>query len=770
MNKTINKSGIIILLVLFSCFYTQAQIDSPWEAQWINCRFTQSASNTWNIARRTLNISKNFKKSTIRMAVDSKYWLWINGRLVVFEGGLKRGPNPKDTYYDEFEVGQYLQEGENVISILYWYFGKDSFSHISSGKSGLIFELFLDNNLVLKSDKNWFTMPHPAYKALADELKPNWRLAESDVVFDAQLDNIDWKGKSFEPNTWSGTMEIGSAGCSPWNNLVRRPIPLWKDYGLKEYLKTERVSNKNGYDTIKCYLPYNAQITSYLKVKARTNSSIKILTDNYSGGGELNVKATYICKEGIQEYESYGWMNGHYVMYIIPKEVEIIALKYRETGYDTEFTGSFQCEQEDLNTLWKKAQRTLYITMRDSYMDCPDRERAQWSGDAVNEIGESFYALCPQSHLLAKKFYLETMDWQKKDSSIFGPVPASNWDQELPMQMLNTVGHYGIWDYFLHTGDTLTIKKVFPKIKKYLVLWKFQPNGILAHRAGGWDWGDWGENIDMPIVENSWYYLACKAYLSMSNLLGNQEEKTWAEQRMKLINSNFNKTFWTGKEYRSPSYTQPTDDRANALAVLAGFAQQSQYDAIGKVFQNNYHASPYMEKYVLEALWLMDKDHQAIERLLKRFSKMIKSPLTTLWEGWGIGKEGYGGGTYNHAWSGGGLTLLSQFVAGITPSSIGFDTIQVKPRMGNLKYSAANIETVKAKISVSNKWVDIKNFQQVIDCSKESNFKLFGPLKNKKIKAMTINNVKVSSALIHKINTQSGIVVKGQKVVLNYWY
>ncbi|MFR7465122.1 MAG: hypothetical protein ACLUVG_09725 [Phocaeicola vulgatus] len=30
--------------------------------------------------------------------------------------------------------------------------------------------------------------------------------------------------------------------------------------------------------------------------------------------------------------------------------------------------------------MWEKSQRTLYITMRDTYMDCPDRERAQWWG------------------------------------------------------------------------------------------------------------------------------------------------------------------------------------------------------------------------------------------------------------------------------------------------------------------------------------------------------------------------------------------------------
>ncbi len=31
--------------------------------------------------------------------------------------------------------------------------------------------------------------------------------------------------------------------------------------------------------------------------------------------------------------------------------------------------------------------------MRDTYMDCPDRERAQWWGDEVNEVRRGVYSL-----------------------------------------------------------------------------------------------------------------------------------------------------------------------------------------------------------------------------------------------------------------------------------------------------------------------------------------------------------------------------------------
>lgn len=96
-------------------------------------------------------------------------------------------------------------------------------------------------------------------------------------------------------------------------------------------------------------------------------------------------------------------MNGHEMQYILPEGVKVLDVKFRETGYDTEFTGSFSCNDPFMNELWKRSARTLYITMRDSYMDCPDRERAQWWGDEVNELGEAFYALSPSSHKLALK-------------------------------------------------------------------------------------------------------------------------------------------------------------------------------------------------------------------------------------------------------------------------------------------------------------------------------------------------------------------------------
>ena len=75
---------------------------------------------------------------------------------------------------------------------------------------------------------------------------------------------------------------------------------------------------------------------------------------------------------------------------------------------------------------------------------------------------------------------------------------------------------------------------------------------------------------------------------------------------MYSIEKCFNTKFWTGTAYRSPGYHGKDDDRSQAMAVLSGLATKDKYPAILKVLKKEYHASPYMEKYVLEALFQMN--------------------------------------------------------------------------------------------------------------------------------------------------------------------
>lgn len=678
-------------------------------AQWIGLN-DPAGRNAWICFRKVISLKAGPEKAPARIACDSKYWLWINGKLVIREGGLKRGPTPDGTYVDVQDLAPHLKEGANSIAILLWYFGKHGFSHNDSGKAGLVFELNADGTKYT-SDESWKVTRHPAFGSTGDP-HPNFRLAEANVFYDAGKEPGGWTEREFDDSTWAPAIEFGAPPCAPWGPLVERPIPQWKDFGLRAYVNAAELNlpRDGGETPLVARLPYNAQVTPWFRITAPAGMRIGIETDNYRGGGTESVRAEYVTREGEQEFECPGWMNGHDVRYGFPEGVKVLELKYRETGFNAEFAGTFTCDDPMLNELWKKSQRTLYVTMRDNYMDCPDRERAQWWGDAVNELGEAFYVFDPPAYALTRKAMLELARWQRPHGTLYSPVPAGipgpkagqdgSWSKELPPQMLASVGHYGFWTYYLYTGDAATIREVYPAVRKYLNIWKLDGDGLVIHRKGDWDWHDWGKDIDAAVLDSAWYYTALRAAVEMARLCDAQDDLPEWNARMKAIEAGFNRKFWDGKEYRSPAYQGDTDDRANAMAVCAGLAGAKQFGALREVLTKHRNAGPYMEKYVLEALYLMNAPDLAIERAKQRYADQIASELTTLWEGWGIGAKGFGGGTYNHAWSGGPLTMLSQHAAGVAPVEPGYGKFQVMPRMGPLARIETVVPTVKGNIDL----------------------------------------------------------------------
>ena len=180
-------------------------------------------------------------------------------------------------------------------------------------------------------------------------------------------------------------------------------------------------------------------------------------------------------------------------------------------------------------------------------------------------------------------------------------------------------------------------------------------------------------------------------------------------KRIDTISAAFRAKYWTENGYHAPqesyeengyaykfSRPEQPDDRANALAVLAGLADKTQYPIILNVLKNQFNSSPYMEKYVLDAMFAMGEESAALARMRLRYAEMIADEHTTLWEhflkGWG---------TKNHAWTGGPLINLSGHVAGIWPEKPGYERFHVLPQPADLEEVIARVPSVKGDIDVS---------------------------------------------------------------------
>ena len=678
----------LTVLALLTSVGSAAQ-EYSWKAKWISKEQCLSEANTWLAFRKDVTLDKVPESLVARIAADSKYWLWINDELVVFEGGLKRGPAPGDGYYDEVEIAPYLKSGRNRISILLWYFGRAGFSHMSSGIAAMIFDARGEGVEIL-SDKSWGCEIHRGYSTAHCRVT-NYRLSENNVRFDANVFPEDWY-RSDSKAGFGPAIEIGvKHGMPPFGKLVRRPIPQWKDFGYREY-----VSTRQSGDTLYCRLPYNCQFSPCLKVEGPAGRVIPMITDHDIVTGEKCGSGEYVTREGVQEYEHLPWMNGEVLMYIVPSDVKVLEVGFHETGYATEFAGTFSCDDPFLNDYWEKAVRTMYVNMRDNYFDCPDRERAQWFGDIVNDLNTAFYCFDRTADQLVIKGYRELVAWQKPDGIVYHPIPCSNYFKELPMQMVNVVGWYGVRNLWFYSGDDSFVADVYDPLHKYLhEVWQIDSEGLPVYRYGDWDWPDEGVHRDGQAQLNFWYYLALKSEAVFARMLGREEDALENEAMMKVIADKVEADFWNGKEYRSPNYDDPhTDDRVQALAVISGLATPDKYPAIKAVFEQEYNATTYMFPYVLDALYTMGEPQMAIDRMKKMYPTVMKEGCTTLYEHWNHT------GTCNHAWTSGGVISMFRQLAGVDATEPAYRRFRVAPQMASLKQISLSFETVYGTIAV----------------------------------------------------------------------
>lgn len=669
-----------------------------WNGYWIWDKI--NAPDSYVAFRKEFEISKDITEAVIDISAESKYFMWVNGILTVYDGSSKRGPSVNDSFYDHVKITN-LKKGKNVIAFLTVYNGRSSDSSIDAGKAGLLFEMSVDDK-VIKSDNTVKVKRLREYKnkSLLKGDYPNYpqssMLGEWNVYFDAREATGNFFETSFDVSSWDNAVGVAKAGAKPFNRLYKNPAPTMK---FNEIVKFE---NSSKYENIifdkptkiELELPLNRQFSTYFEIESeKEGEKILLYTDTYVVGTETNFKDTYITKKGVQKYENYPWRSGSKLYMEIPSGVKISYIGYRASGYDADITGSFESSNERLNILWDKAVNSLLINMRDTFMDTPDRERAPYMGDASNQIEMLLYSLDPNSYEIVKKTILTAIGWTKEGNILVSRAPSKS-PHEIPVQSLAFI--ISVYNYYLYTGDRDTISKFYEIAANYLKNWELKDNGLIEIRDGSWLWTDWGEKIDVEVIQTAWYYYALNIIEKLSSDLNITKNDEFISQRKVTIEENFAKVYQ--KEDGGFRSGEENDDRANALAVLSGLAKKEDYESIRNILVNTKNASPFYEKYVLEALSIMGYYDEAVTRMLDRYEAMIDDSGTTLWELWSL--DAAGTVTVNHGWTGGPLVIMSKYIAGIKPIEVNYEEYEIIPQFIYDKINAS-VDTNKGVIKMS---------------------------------------------------------------------
>lgn len=316
------------------------------------------------------------------------------------------------------------------------------------------------------------------------------------------------------------------------------------------------------------------------------------------------------------------------------------------------------------------------------------------------EMLEAMYALDTKAYDLYEKGIKTIIGW-KRDNILLTVTPIDGDCIFLPTQTLAIIN--SMYEYYEYTGNIEFLQYVYPHVKEFLKAWKVnEKTGLLDMEKLDWlpvwEWGDSVAECDYKAIENAWIYLALNRTYQMADVLGYEQDKIELKQRLDNLKMSYNQ-LWTLQGYKSAN-SKMIDERANALAVISGLAEQDKYETIANLLTNSYDATVYMEKYVLEALCEMGKIEEAQKRIRDRYQEMVtgEKSCSTLWENWN-----YEIGTKNHAWAGGPMIIMSKYFAGIEPFEKGYDVISIKPQFGNLKKMVSKVATVKGEVSLHAK-------------------------------------------------------------------
>ena len=640
--------------------------------------------NDWALLYREFLLDAVPEHVETVVAVDTKYWLHVNGVTVVHEGGLNRESLPEMGYCDVVDLAPFLVPGTNRISVLAWYWGNGGRNSVDSGAPGFLLSA---PAIGLATDAHWQACRHPAF-ITADPPHPAYLYGGHDIAFDARLDPCRPDGTAFD----GSALPAAVVRETTFGTMVQRPIPLFTLSDTQPYQTVKTISEGIEADTrlYGGHLPHHLHVCPALTVRARGGECIIVHTDRYTipgGPGDdtnryYGHKLQYVCREGEQTFTSPYWLTGETVFYRIPESVEIIRLGYRETRYDTEIAGRFHSGDPVMDTLWRKAARTLLVCMRENFMDCPDRERGQWIGDVSVQVPQVFLALDRRADALVEKAVRDFIFLRKGDVLV-GNVPGIH-HSELPAQSLCAIGEYGMLaEYWRYAGNTPLLSAAFEPMVAYLRCWETDERGLIQTRSGNWAWYDHLFNVDAPVLDNAWYASALRFALTMADTLDDHRFDAFLQARLQGIAHAFHDAFWQGHGYGT---TTMMDERANAMAVLSGLAGKETWPAIRRVLIAVQTCTPYMERFVLEALCRMGHIGDAVRRIRQRYAEMAQSPDSTLWE------DFFFFGTRNHAWSGAPLGILSRYVAGIDLDGMKDGMLRIAPSPFSLDMPSIDLE------------------------------------------------------------------------------
>ena len=444
----------------------------------------------------------------------------------------------------------------------------------------------------------------------------------------------------------------------------------------------------------------------------------------------LNNGMRYICRQGWQSYRCMTRLGFRYLMISVrnaKEPVQIRDLRIRHSVFATSNTGSFACNDEKLNRIWKMSAHTLSVNQEDVFTDSPAYEQAFWIGDAQSSAAVNAYVFGDYEFIRHNLLMATTA---KANTPLYNALTPTDWNTSIPMWTLNWL--VSILEYVQTTADETIIKDLYKDFQQVLNYYHslLTPSG--GFLVSAWNLIDWAA-MDVPSYCVPAAYQGQLAYCFdkfavFAQQLGEQEDAACWQTAAKRMRVFLDEELWDEKRCAFRDAWIP-DRGLSKTFSLQTHVLLWLYDAVQDVNKKKYlkqyiinrpddfldAGSPFFLSYLYEVQVSMGVCDAMMDDIKTRWGEMIRYETTTCWEVFPGFYENSRTRSYCHAWSTSPAAIMQKSLLGVVRASDGYNQIRIVMPQTQLQWCRGSIPTPHGPIMVDwNK--EIKVFSLCFAC------------------------------------------------------
>ncbi len=644
--------------------------------------------------RREFTLTAEVKTACLKICGLGYYELHLNGARVG-----DHVLDPIVTKYDRlaryvsYDVANGLQAGENAVGVMLgngwyncftadaWHFDKASWRDYPKLWMELTIELVNGQFVSLRSDKNWKIGESPIrFDGLrngetydAREEQPGWDLPG--------FDDSDWAPAGIVPGPGGILEEQTSPPCKVMDTLTPKSIQKIRS-GVFVYDIGQNIA---GWAQLRVWDgDPGTEIVLRYGEKLKDNGEVEQSNINsFIRSGECQTDRYIMKGTGEEVWEPRFTYHGFRYVQVegLPAAATLNHLRARVVRTAFDKIGTFNCSNEDVNSLQRVTEWSYIGNFVGIPTDCPHREKNGWTGDAqlAAETGLMNYDVAG-----SYTQWLDTMACCQRPNGQFpGIVPSSGWGYNWGSGPAWDAAFLLIpWYIYLYTGNSCVIERHYDAARRYLDFCNsMATDHILSFGLGDWCPVEPERMPPAPLTSTAYYYVFAKTLSAFARITGNKEDFSGYEHLASSVRAAFNREF-----YRGNGVYDRGQMTALGCALYQGLVEETEREAVAQKLLHEVEVRGCKvdfgilgAKYVPRAL----ADHGFVDvayRLITQpefpgWMHWLLNGATTFRESWGDTNS------RNHIMFGDISAWFYNYLGGINPDPDrpGFEHVLLKP-------------------------------------------------------------------------------------------